>query len=283
MITVLKRVVRNEKGQVLPMALALLVLSGLWVVPGLNYAMTNLTGTRVVDDGVKGGYAADAAIEEVIWSLMNNLQPPQQLQGINQMNVITDIELKGFYTLYLDQLIQGSVHNPYLTVSGDITWDAAANAYLVTITVTYQPGGGVPVIHLEEIGARLPRDYSYQDGSAALFGGNLSLEEPDKIVDSRGMLMVKWEFDEPRPSVSQNNPTRTQKFYITGGGNQHGNYRWVVAAREDIGLVGEISGNLYRITATATPSGSSRASGKIVADALINGSTVYIVQWQVVK
>ncbi|MBI2829986.1 MAG: hypothetical protein HYX81_02375 [Chloroflexi bacterium] len=283
MINALKQSVRNQKGQVLPIALALLVLSGLWVVPGLNYAMTNLTSTRIVDDGLKGTYAADAAVEEVIWSLMNNLQPPQQLNGVNQMNVTTQVESLGYYTLALDQLMQGNVHNPYLTVSGDIVWDATANAYLVTITVTYEPGGGEPIIHLEEIGARLPRDYAYQDGSEALFSDNLALEEPDKIVDSRGQLMVKWEFEEPRPSVSQNNPTRTQKFYITGGGNQHGNYRWVVAAREDIGLVGDISGNLYRITATAIPSGSSRASGKIVADALINGSTVYIVQWQVVK
>ncbi|MCJ7655340.1 MAG: hypothetical protein MUO97_08615, partial [Dehalococcoidia bacterium] len=58
----LKRILKNELGQVLPMALVMLVLGGLLVVPTLYFMQTNLNANRQVDQANLRLYAADAGI-----------------------------------------------------------------------------------------------------------------------------------------------------------------------------------------------------------------------------
>jgi hypothetical protein len=281
MVGFLKRIIRGEKGQVLPAVLALLVLGGLAIAPSLNYAATNLNSTRLIEKGVSGVYAADAGVEDTLWHLGNGVSPAEQLpENINKMEVAIQTEEKGTYTLYLGELIEPGGHSEYLSVDGEMVWDEGAGAYKYTITITWQPGSGAPVIHLEEVGARLPVGYSYQSGSAAVFADNLSTSEPDEIVDGLGAYLLNWVLVNPYPSVSESNPVQTQTFYITGAGNQEGDYAWVVANRQDIGAVGEIAGTSYRITATATRPGTGEAAGKIVADVMIGGGTTYILSWQ---
>jgi len=135
---------------------------------------------------------------------------------------------------------------------------------------------------LQEVGARLPIGYSYQSGSAAGFASNLSTGEPSETVDALEAYMLNWELGTPQPDVSEDNPVQTQTFYITGEGSQEGDYAWVVASRTDIGAVGEISGTSYRITATATRPEDGKTTAKIVADAMIGGTT-YIISWQISK
>ncbi len=281
MLRFLKQITSSEKGQVLPAVLALLVLGGLAIVQSLNYAATSLNAGRIIGEGVRGVYAADAGVEDALWSLENGISPPQQLsENINQMEVTVQTEDKGTYTLYLGELIQAGEHSDYLDVDGEIVWDEGAEAYKYIITVTWQPGSGIPVIHLEEVGARLPVGYSYQTGSAAGFAENLSTAEPDETLDTGGAYLLNWELESPQPSVSEGNPVQTQTFYITGEGSQEGHYGWVVANRDDVGAVGEITGASYKITATATRPGDGRTTAKIVAEVMI-GETTYIVSWQI--
>ena len=54
-----------------------------------------------------------------------------------------------------------------------------------------------------------------------------------------------------------------------------------VANRNDIGVVGEITGTSYKITATATRPGDGRATAKIVADIMIEAGTIHIASWQI--
>ena len=158
-------------------------------------------------------------------------------------------------------------------MDGDVVWEETAGAYKYTITVTWQPESGAPVIHLEDVGARLPVGYSYQSWSAAGFAYNLSTNEPDEIVDEAGAYMLNWELESPYPSVSESDPVKTQTFYITGEGSQEGHYAWVVARSEDIGAVGEINGTIYRVTATATRYGDGKTTAELVADAVIAAGT----------
>ena len=282
MIRFLKQIINDERGQALPIVLALLVLGGLLVVPALSYAATTLNSGRIIEKGVNGLYAAEAGVEHVLWCLKNAISPPQQLpENINQMEVALQTEEKGTYTLYFGELILAGVHSNYLDVDGEMVWDEEAQAYKYTITVTWQPDSGAPVIHLEEVGARFPTDFAYQPWSAASFADNLSTNEPDEIIDEVGALMVNWVLELPHPSVSEDNPVQTQTFYITGEGSQEGYYAWIVANREDIGAVGEISGILYRITATATRCEDGEATAQIVADVAITEVATHIVSWQV--
>ncbi len=285
MLRFLKQIIDDEKGQALPAVLALLIVGGLMVTPTLNYAATSLNSGRIIEKGVNGLYAADAGVEYALWCLENAIPPPQQLpENINQMEVALQTEEKGSYTLYFGELIVAGVHSDYLSVDGDMVWDETAGAYKYTITVTWQPDSGTPVIHLEEVGARLPPDIGYQPCDlAASFPDNLSTNEPDEVVDEGGVLMVNWVLEPPNPSVSEDNPVQTQSFYLTQEGSQEGNYAWIVANRDDIGAVGEINGIFYRITATATRYGDGEITAKIVADVVIAEGTADIVSWQVSK
>jgi len=273
----LKQVISSEKGQALPIVLVLLILGGLTITPSLGYAYTNLNSSRILGEGVKGVYAADAGVEDALWCLGHGIPPSQQLpENINQMEVTIQTEDKGTYTL--------SQHSVYLDVHGEVVWDEIAEAYKYTITVTWQPGSGTPDIKLDEVRARLPIDYSYQSGSAASFAENLSTDEPDETVDTQGAYLLNWEFKSPKPSASEGNPVQTQTFYITGEGSQVNSYTtWVVASRVDIGTVGETTGTYYRITATAIRPEDGRTTAKIVADVMVGGGATYIVSWQILN
>ena len=282
MIRLLKQILSSEKGQALPVVLGLLVFGGLVIVPSLNYATTSLNASQILREGINGVYAADAGVEDALWSLGNGVSPATQLfENINNMPVTMQTEEKGTYTLYLGELIQPSEHGEYLDIDGEMVWDGEAEAYKYTITVTWLPNPGTPVIHLTGVGARLPPGYSYQTGSAALFAENLSTDEPDETVDEVGAYLLNWEFESPLPSVSEGDPVQTQTFYITGEGPQAGHYAWVVASRTDIGAVGEITGTSYRITATASRPGGGGTTARIVADVMIGGGTTYILSWQI--
>jgi len=284
MFRILKQILKAEIGQALPIILALLIIGGLTIVPSLNLAFSSMKSSRMLEAGTRGIYAADAAVEDALWSLANGMSPPSQLpENINDMQVTLQTMDKGTYTVYLGELIEPGEHSEYLDVDGEITWDAEANAYKYTITVTWQPESGIPKIHLVEVGARTPVDYSYQAGSAANFTQNLSTDEPNETPDAQGAYLLNWGLDSPYPYVSENVSTRTQIFYITGEGDPEGYYTWVVANREDIGAVGEITGTAYRITATALCPETGETTAKIVAEAMIGGGLIYITSWQIIN
>ena len=284
MFRFLKQVIKSERGQALPIVLALLVLGGLTIVPVLNHAATSLNAGRTIEKSVNGLYAAEAGVEDTIWRLKSAISPSQQLpQNINRMQVTIQTENKGPYTLYSDELVHTEGHSDYLSVDGEMAWDGGAGAYKYITTVTWQPHPGTPVIHLVEVGTRLPLNYSYQTGSAGCFPNNLSTNEPTEILDGQGAQMLTWELASPYPSVSESSPAQTQTFYVTGVGNQEGDYTWVVANSRDIREVGEITGTLYRITSTATCPENGEITAKVVADVLVDGAAAYIISWRILK
>ena len=284
MVRLLKQMMSSEKGQALPIVLALMVFGALIITPSLGYIATSLNNSRMIRDDVKGVYAADAGVEDSLWSLANGMVPSTHLPGfINQMMVDTRTEDKGTYTLYFGEMIEPGEHFDYLDVAGEMVWDDGAQAYKYIITVTWLPASGYPVIHLDEVGARLPLGYSYQSGSAASFDENLSTDEPDETLDALGAYLLNWELGSPKPSVSENETVRTQTFYTVGEGSQEDHYAWVVANREDIGAVGEITGTSYQITATARLGDHGETTAKIVANVIIEEETTHILSWQILN
>ncbi len=277
-----RQVLKGELGQALPITLALLVIGGLTIVPSLNLTFSSVKNSRVLEEGIKGTYAAEAGVEDALWSLANGVSPSSQLSdNINDMQVNIQIVDKGTHTIYLGELIEMGGHINYLDVTSNITWDPGANAYKYTITVTWVPESGEPTIHLEEVGARIPIDYSYQAWSSANFTENLSTDEPDETLDPQGAYLLNWVLSSPYPSVSENETQRTQIFYMDGSGEQEGNYAWVLARREDIGAVGEVNSTAYEITATAIHPESNRTTAKIFTKAMIYDEDAYISSWQI--
>ncbi len=277
-----RQILKGESGQALPITLALLIIGGLTIAPSLSLNFTSAKTSNMLQTGVKGTYAADAGVENILWSLANGQPPPTQLsENINDMQVNIQTVDKGTHTIYLGELLEMGGHIVYLHVSSNITWDEGADAYKYTITVTWQPSSGEPTIHLEEVGARLPINYSYQTGSAANFTENLSTDEPDATLDPEGAYLVNWVMSSPYPQVSENQTQRTQSFYMAGSGEQEGYYAWILARREDIGAVGEINSTAYEITATAINPETNRTTAKIVSKAMIQGENTYISLWKI--
>lgn len=273
---------KGEAGQAFPIVLAMLVIGGLTIVPSLNLTFSSAKTSQLLADGIKGTYAADAGVEETLWALAHGESPSSQLaDDINAQQVNIQAIEGETYTLYLGEFIEPDDHSDYLDVTGNITWDSGENAYKYTITVTWQPGSGTPTIHLVDVGARLPVDYSYKEGSAADFTENLSTDLPGETLDSQGAYLLNWELGPPYPYVSDEEPVQTQTFYITGEEEQEGYYAWVVANRDDIGAVGEITGTFYEITATAIHPESNKTTAKIIAKAMIGGGNTHIISWQI--
>ena len=287
MIRLLKRSWRSEKGQALPIVLALLAIGGLTIAVNLNYATTNLKGGGIVREDVKGIYAASAGVENVLWALKGGTTPPTQLQNVNQMAVGIQTVNDGTFTLIFGQLIFiSSSHNDWLDVDGTITATNVSGRYRYTITVTRQPdcNGNKKLI---EVGARLPVGYSYLSGSAAGFPSNMSTSDPITPIttDSSGAYMPRWTWQSGQgPELKASDPVKTQSFYITGSSALEGDYAWTIAQDSDIGTVGEITGTLYKITSTATRPQDSKTTAKVVANAIIkDDGTINILSWQITK
>jgi hypothetical protein len=284
MVRLLKQLIDSEKGQALPVVLALLVLGGLTVASSLGYGTTSLSSSRKLEENVKGIYAADAGVEDTLWSLSHGIPPsPQLMENINEMPVAIQTEDFGNFTLYLGEFIEPAGHFDYLDVDGDIVWDAGTQTYNYTVTVTWQAIPGDPVIHLDQLGARLPMGYSYVAGSAATFPGNMSTDEPNETLDSVGLYLINWVFGPPLPQVTDNATVQTQTFSINGTGELEGNYTWVVANRSDVGAVGEITGTKYEITATANSSADGKTTAKIMADVMVTEQMIYVTSWQILN
>ena len=100
MVRLLKQLLSSEKGQALPIVLCVLALGGLTIAVSLNYASTSLNSSRILQEKMKGLYAAGAGVEDALWSLGYSISPPTQLpEDINQMEVEIQTEDKGTYTL----------------------------------------------------------------------------------------------------------------------------------------------------------------------------------------
>ncbi len=297
----LKRILKQQTGQALPLALVLLLFGGFFVVPCLALMSTSLNANRMVDQATLGLYAADSGVEDAIRQLKYTESGPLPSynlgEKVNSMNVEVVTNEEGTYTLYADALVEMTIHAGYLEVNGNMEWDpdygGGAYKYTITLTVTEEVPGVGQKIFLAEVGAKLPAGFTYEAESAALFLENLYCGPddehlPDLDVAEDGAQMVNWVLPTPRPHVRNSYAeTATQAFYLTGSGGGGGDYAWIKGASADIGMVSEITGTLYIITTTAAQGGEPTVIVKVETGVLRQGSTspydIEIVSWQVTK
>ena len=276
----------NEKGQALAIVLALLAIGGLTIAVNLDYAVTSLKGSGTVEQNMKGLYAAGAGVESVLWSLGKDVTPPTTLtQNINQMAVRMTTVVTGNYTLYMGGLEDPTDKPGVLTISGNISPVGGDRyRYIITLTMAQLQAG---TIHVEEVGARLPVGYTYDDSATRSDGGTIGATNPAQTQDNAQAWMLQFFW------TAANRPTLTEgetfilTFYITGTGDVEGEYAWAVADPEAYGIYGEVSGGRYQITSTAVRPTDNRTISKIVADAMKidqgTNRTMSILSWQIMK
>jgi len=74
-----KRLIRDEKGQAMVMALVLLVIGGLIIAPLLDYINTGLLVGPVYEKEMAELYAADAGVEDAVWKIQQRVSEVMQL------------------------------------------------------------------------------------------------------------------------------------------------------------------------------------------------------------
>ncbi len=294
-----RQIIKNEEGQALPIVLILLVVGGLIIAPTLNHVSTSLNAGRIVEENVRGIYAAEAGVEDALWKLKNDSpisEDPYSL-NVNQMDVEIETDDKGTYTLYDGELEENNDQQyDWLDVAGEMEWIEDIEdkkVYEYTITVTWQAEGPpYPTIVLVNVGVRLPIGYDYVEYSVTNFDNNLSTDEPDDPIeqDWAGAYLLNWTTFEGDKHKLIRDDSVTLTFNvtseITGGEEPEGDYTWVNSSQTS--ERGEIIGTLYSITATATHPGDDEVDEVIAvvrADVILyegeETGEISILLWQI--
>lgn len=152
---ILKRIVKEQGGFALPMALVLLFFGGFLVAASTNLMATSLKSNIVTEEKTRGFYAADAGIEDVVWQYKTGNDPFASsssyvlTEQINGMTVTVEEfeaqELTGdgmIYTVKSTARLDGEMKGEIIAelVGGaDFTWlfDAAITS---AQDVTLKPG-----------------------------------------------------------------------------------------------------------------------------------------------
>ena len=296
-VRLLKQLSSNQKGQALAIVLALLAIGGLTIAVNLNYATTSLKGNGIVREKIEGVYAAGAGVEYVLWSLQKGWFPTIDVltdnttaEEINGMAVSMQTVNKGIFTLSAGEL-SGEVATHYDRLGVDGGAEVVGEDIIYTITLTRLEDFTIE-ISLNEVGATLPHGYQYVPGSTS---GNFSLHQQNSVppypsdpssmgTTHAGAQWLKWEWSQRRPSIPPGeNMMVTHSFRITGTGGLEDDYAWAWSQTGNIGLVGEITGTLFKITSRAIRPQDNRTISEIVADIMIVGGTTYINSWQITQ
>jgi hypothetical protein len=215
----LRRMIGKEAGQVLPMALVLLLLGGIIIIPTLNFATTNLRATRAVDQHTRELYAADAGVEDALWYLQSEQRvaiknpsdtwpmPTYPLdEKINNKDVQVAIAhawlLGGLLNLPEDEPLPANPPededinaNNHWTVLGAINIDYTHN-YIVDISTSETSTALV-----DHIGVWLPQGYSYADNvtiNGVPIGGTGDplhlVKNPDPAQPFRSGNVLIWDY-----------------------------------------------------------------------------------------
>ena len=271
----LSEIRRGETGFVLPIVLAMLVVGSLMIVPSLNYISTCLKTGEMVEENVKGLYAAEAGVEDALWKLQNDIPASfphsYQLTGINGMSV--DVVIDSVSTLFDEEIVFQGDHTDWLIITKTISYNAGI--YYYTLSVTNNGEGNIKV---EKILIDFPSDLEYVVDS---IGGDITTDNPEVNGNSITGITLVWDIPVPHPTIGEGE-TGNHTFQLSGppdidGVEGHG---FVQATREDVGTVWDGDSYPYEITTEAKDT-DGIVVATIRAGVWVGASQPCISCWQV--
>jgi len=132
METMMKRLVREERGNVLILVLVLLVVGGLVLTPLLGLMSTGLTSGQVYEQHTHRLYAADAGVEEAIWRI--RYDPPESYPYHYPEPLVVDNKTVDVTIFSLDDPATCEDELRYRILSTVITGDGGGTAAVVNST-----------------------------------------------------------------------------------------------------------------------------------------------------
>jgi hypothetical protein len=230
---ILRRMLRKEAGQILPMALVLLLLGDLAIFPTLSLATTNLKATQRVDEQTREMYAADAGINNALWYLQSDnrteiinptlewpityhLDDFQQDEQVNDRDV--EVRIGTAWLLDIPEGRYGYTNmpdtepTPGIFPNANDLWHLITalnmtdnSTYVIQVSTTAAQANN----QVDNISVWMPRGYTYVPGSVRInnvpIGGPgtgfaLVTEPaqhplpPDTESSYRGGTIYKWEY-----------------------------------------------------------------------------------------
>jgi Tfp pilus assembly protein PilX len=167
---IMKRLVRDEKGQALIAAVILLLVGGLIVASLLSYMGTGLLAGRVYERRTAELYAADAGVEDAVWKIQNQTAEVKGLTQCYQSTnyTITDVNGKSV-----------AVNITTMKFVNNVTFD-----YLVESIATGDGSG--TKIEAYITGTTVYGNYSGITNNVITSQGEFNLKPGDNITPSAG-------------------------------------------------------------------------------------------------
>ncbi|MDD4860297.1 MAG: hypothetical protein PHR56_08895 [Dehalococcoidales bacterium] len=241
----LSRLAKNERGQVLPIMLAMLALGSLIIIPSLDYASTNLTAVKIAEKKAKAVYTAEAGVADAIWQIRYTsptMPYTYQIDDINGMSVRVAVE--GVTTIAGQEIGPTGVHGGWLKIEKTVSY--ASGVYTITLTMTNNGDGNM---RIDEVLVVIPSNLQYLEGSTS---GQLTTQDPEVIGTPDLGITIFWSL-QPDYYIINKNDSAVHTYQLTGLPDIPGaeGHSVVKATREDVGTVWDADSRPYSITAQA--------------------------------
>ncbi len=231
----LKRLIKTEKGQALPMVLILMVIAGLILAPTLTYTTSGLKVSQAYERMADEFYAADAGVEDGLWQI--KYDHLEELFGnyerydydteygpydLNVNGIDVEVKIENVWVADIAEPADLDEANRLAGTDKLIIAGCVSAELTQQVKIHYKQETGDPDLYITSIGVWLPPGYSYDESgedSVALEEA-LAAAELDytrDIDDHKGGEVVVWSFDEPAPltafpGVSETDNPMTYSF-----------------------------------------------------------------------
>jgi len=271
----LPKIRKGESGQAIILALIMLALGSMFVIPSVSLAATTVKTGQMVEENMKGVYAADAGIEDALWKLVNDkpasFPHSYQIPDINGMSVSVNIE--GVTTISGEEIEPPGGHSDYLEVINSANYSSETGIYSYSMSLTNNGTGNVKIAKIMIV---LPPELEYVVGSAS---GNITTDDPEVIGNPYTGITINWEIANPLPTIPEGENSE-HNFQLSGPPDIEGveGHGFVEAQRDDVGTVWNNDSTPYTVTAEA-----KNAADEVVATIRMGvweGSQLEISCWQ---
>jgi|GEM_PF-1559374 len=285
-IGILKMLLRNQSGQALPMAMVLLIIGGLVISPLLNFIISNMKASQVIESKVFDFYAADAGAEDGLWKVRYDCLPdwllndwteetyshepysytmfdndnPADRVTVNQREVeVTIRPIWVLEDLETPSLQQGRTPSDHLVTYGGKTDESAdGQRGIYTISIMYDNSLGTLLV--QRIGCWLPAGYSYVPGSSNLEKGyGQPYHKVPQIFSHKSGTAVVWHYGSGinYNSLPSQGTKKIVTFEFTPNKEMQDAFSWTVTNRPEIKLSWDTSKKIIEIKSRA-PQGAEK-------------------------
>jgi Flp pilus assembly pilin Flp len=272
MKNIVRKLIRDEKGAAMVLALILLLVGGLITASLLSHTGTGLNTGNVYKGKVSELYAADAGVEDALWQIQNEklaglfsgnydqydystpweygLNNHDYLGGVAEIVIVNDRSVNvtienvwiplGIPAPDADTARQ-IIEKGKLVITGSTSL-AGTSQY--TIKIRYDPCGGVPSV--EALGIWLPPGFEYEGGCS--LEDEAYYREPTVALHKGGYAVV-WSFS-PAVSLAEFADSFTFQYSGPEGQIPGAAMSWIDTTGDYCAWDADV--RIYKITSTAT-------------------------------